>query len=386
MAKVAAKPQNKKKAAIAKGSKPIKKNDKTRKVNWNRKKLDIGQYLSEVAYYRVEKILKDQVEVVSSLGNEITVDLDLLKQMDSAQHYAKEVHCNMTQLVEVLETVNDTIFKVVFKKQANVDAAAKRLESVTLNDLKNPAKKSAIAEEIAFGERSTMICKMIDLQTILGRSLVIDFSAASDSKFRQVDHRTIESIVLRNVLYTLKSGAKAVVADDKKDGPKWDYSKLKVGDWFSGTTYYKVTRFGPGSVDLQNQAGEDIYCTGDLPETEWHNSSVYDSEEHVSLTKVAEVLTQANTKCFTVSFNTKTDKETIAKQLTDVTQKDLNDTKALAKKLLTGKQTTIIGRLANSEGKLGRSLVIDLESNGYKQVDHRHLLWLVLDNVKYTVK
>lgn len=84
MAKVAAKPQNKKKAAIAKGSKPIKKNDKTRKVNWNRKKLDIGQYLSEVAYYRVEKILKDQVEVVSSLGNEITVDLDLLKQMDSA--------------------------------------------------------------------------------------------------------------------------------------------------------------------------------------------------------------------------------------------------------------------------------------------------------------
>jgi hypothetical protein len=64
----------------------------------------------------------------------------------------------------------------------------------------------------------------------------------------------------------------------------------------------------------------------------------------------------------------------------------LNDTKALAKKLLTGKQTTIIGKLATSENKLGRSLVIDLESNGFKQVDHRHLLWLVLDNVKYTVK
>ncbi len=90
----------------------------------------------------------------------------------------------MTQLVEVLETANDTIFKVVFKKQANVDAAAKRLDSVSLNDLKNPAKKSAIAEEIAFGERSTMICKILDLQTILGRSLVIDFSATSDSKFR----------------------------------------------------------------------------------------------------------------------------------------------------------------------------------------------------------
>ena len=116
---------------------------------------------------------------------------------------------------------------------------------MTLNDLKNPAKKSAIAEEIAFGDRSTMICKMIDLQTILGRSLVIDLSAATDSKFRQVDHRTIESIVLRNVLYTLKSGSKPAVAAEKKDGPK-----LKVGDWFSGTTYYKVTRFGAAFVDL----------------------------------------------------------------------------------------------------------------------------------------
>ena len=79
MAKVSAKPQNKKKAALVKGSKPIKKDVKTRKVNWNRKKLDIGQFLSEVAYYRVEKILKDKVDVVSSLGNEITIDLDLLK-------------------------------------------------------------------------------------------------------------------------------------------------------------------------------------------------------------------------------------------------------------------------------------------------------------------
>ena len=121
---------------------------------------------------------------------------------------------------------------------------------MSLNDLKNPAKKSAIAEEIAFGDRSIMICKMIDLQTILGRSLVIDLTAATDSKFRQVDHRTIESIVLRNVLYTLKSGSKPAVAAEKKDGPKWDYSKLKVGDWFSGATYYKVTRFGPAFVDL----------------------------------------------------------------------------------------------------------------------------------------
>lgn len=72
----------------------------------------------------------------------------------------------------------------MFKKQANFEHAAKRLGSVTLDDLKNPTKKLAIAEEIAFGERCTMICKIVELQTILGRSLVIDFSATSDVKFR----------------------------------------------------------------------------------------------------------------------------------------------------------------------------------------------------------
>lgn len=52
----------------------------------------------------------------------------------------------MTQLVDVLETVNDTVFKVVFKKQANVDHAAKVLAGVSLADLKNAAKKSTLAE------------------------------------------------------------------------------------------------------------------------------------------------------------------------------------------------------------------------------------------------
>jgi hypothetical protein len=66
--------------------------------------------------------------------------------MDSAQHFAKEVHCSMTQLVEVLETVNDTVFKVVFKKQVNADHVAKILGGITIDDLKSAAKKASIAD------------------------------------------------------------------------------------------------------------------------------------------------------------------------------------------------------------------------------------------------
>ena len=312
---------NVKSSASKVAPKTIKKAQKSIKKLWERKKLAVGQYLSELAYYQVKKIAGKTVEVESSVGGEISVDFDLIKEMDSAQHHAKEVASTMTQLVEVLETAKDTVFKVTFRKQANVDNAAKVLDGVSLADLKNTAKKSAIADQIASGERSTMICRMIELQTILGRSTVLDLSADTENKFRQIDHRTIESIVLRNVLYTLKkAGAKSTATSDevKKDAPKWDYSKLRVGDWFSGTTYYRVAAISKDEVDLEANS-EIIGVTGELPETEMHNSSVFDSEEKLSLTRIAEILVGANTKCFTVCFNTKTDKDIVSEQLGKVT-------------------------------------------------------------------
>ena len=66
--------------------------------------------------------------------------------------------------------------------------------------------------------------------------------------------------------------------------------------------------------------------------------------------------------------------------------KDHAKAKALAQDLLVGKETTIVGRLSKAEGKMGRSLVIDLPTQGYRQVDHRTLKHLIINNVKYTVK
>jgi len=71
-------------------------------------------------------------------------------------------------------------------------------------------------------------------------------------------------------------------------------------------------------LHLENKE-ETIEVTGALPETEMNNSSVFDTEENLSLTKVAEILVNARTKCFTVCFNTKTDKDIIADQLSKVT-------------------------------------------------------------------
>ena len=88
-----------------------------------------------------------------------------------------------------------------------------------------------------------MTCHMLEVENNLGRSLVIDLSCGGPNKFRQVDHRSIESIIFKNVKYVLKKGAKRGDDDEeekKKGEPKWDSTKLAVGNWFSGTNYYQA--------------------------------------------------------------------------------------------------------------------------------------------------
>ena len=86
-----------------------------------------------------------------------------------------------------------------------------------------------------------MTCNMLQVENNLGRSLVIDRSAAGANKFRQIDHRSIESIVFHNTKYSIKKGAKTEeVEKAAKDVPKWNTAKLAVGNWFSGTSYYQA--------------------------------------------------------------------------------------------------------------------------------------------------
>ena len=104
---------------------------------------------------------------------------------------------------------------------------------------------------------------------------------------------------------------------------------------------------------------------------------------------MAEKLAEANSTAFTVCFTCKVNEADIMARLASVkaaAMKDSAQAKALAKELLVGKESTIVGRLSNAEGRMGRSLVIDLPTGGYRQVDHRTLKYLIIKNVKYTVK
>lgn len=95
-----------------------------------------------------------------------------------------------------------------------------------------------------------MVCHMVEADGALGRSTVIDLSAKTANKFRQVDHRSIAYLILRNVKYVLSKGSKKQKkeeSDDEMEGekkkdalPKWKMSELAVGNTFSGTSYFQA--------------------------------------------------------------------------------------------------------------------------------------------------
>lgn len=298
----------------------------------------------------------------------------------------------MTELAEILEGASDTVFQVQFHKKPTEQSVIQSLTATTAAALKDKAHQQTLVKSIVEGDICKMTCHLVEAENMLGRSTVIDLNAKGDNKFRQVDHRTIDFIILRNVRYSLKKGGKKVqpkedeeMKDEKKKEPKWNSTKLAVGNWFSGTRYFRAVEEKDNQIKMRSE-GQDITVSRDILEQQMYNASVFDTEEKISLTKVASALEKAGEACFTACFNTKVDEKEVASRLAKATQDELKNSKALASEILTGKEHTLVGRLSKGESKLGRSLVIDLPTQFYRQVDHRTLRWLVLKNVKYTVK
>lgn len=137
-------------------------------------KIGNGEVLSSTMYLTVLSKDKDSIKVKSNLGQEFTVKgPDLIeKSMNSSNYFEKEEKVSKTKAAEVLTNAGDTVFTVVFDKQD--------------------------------GTERTLIGKLIDTENLMGRCNVTDLEVTSGSNLRQVDLRTLKSIVYKGTKYTVK--------------------------------------------------------------------------------------------------------------------------------------------------------------------------------------
>ena len=128
--------------------------------------------------------------------------------MHSAQAYDSEEKITRTQLVEHMMNAKESCFTVTFSKKVDDKWVNKIIsESITSEKQFKDAKLiKETAKQLAAGEEVTMVCQMRSraTDTNMGRSPVLDLNSKPGMNYRQIDHRTVSSLILKNVLYTLK--------------------------------------------------------------------------------------------------------------------------------------------------------------------------------------
>jgi len=119
----------------------------------------------------------------------------------SADLYDQEVKCRMTDLASILQQAQNIVIKVAFKKKITPEAIVSCLSDMGHKNAKSMPR--TILKEIAEGEECVITGHLVNSENHLGRSSIIDLNAPAGNNFRQVDHRTIQWIIYKNVKYSL---------------------------------------------------------------------------------------------------------------------------------------------------------------------------------------
>jgi len=182
------------------------------------------------------------------------------------------------------------------------------------------------------------------------------------------------------------------------------HSAIVTGEYLSETQYYRVIDKQAQGVDVMNARGYQFHIATPILEEGCLAAGQFSKEVKISKTECIKKMLDAKGDIFTVNFNKQPSAESHGLVLGKATISDLTDPaklKKLSKELEKGEERTLVGHLVDAEPLLGRSKVIDLEEHfknidrkrkrepeihSLKQVDHRHINWLILNGVKYIVK
>lgn len=173
-----------------------------------------GNILSESQFYIVDSVKADgSVVVVDDNNQKIQLSKEYAaKMLMSAHTFAKEEKVNKTELAEIFMANPRVAMTVCFYKQvkeADVTAEImKAYEGSTIKTMEAAIKK-AVKKGLE-GEERVMIGRHHGTQDEFGRVNFVDMEVqkdatkAYDNRFRLVDPRTLQYVIVNNVKYSLK--------------------------------------------------------------------------------------------------------------------------------------------------------------------------------------
>ena len=170
--------------------------------------LKVGDYLSETQYYKVIGINSDSIAVENERGLSFDIDPDIVEEgMRSASQYKLEKQVTRTEICEHLASAGNNVFTINFDKQVKAKDSADKIGELLANADCYKTKKSIteFTKDLLTGENRTLVGYLINTEPMTGRSTVIDLEVAIDKhRLRQVDHRSIQWMILKNVKYVVK--------------------------------------------------------------------------------------------------------------------------------------------------------------------------------------
>ena len=184
--------------------------------------IDIGNGLKELsnAFKVVGKKIKSKndnsnLKTLENVKKEkILVSENLISNhFYNAHQYNKTERVGKMKMAKILENSKNIIFQITFHKMPTPQILSKNLQECKIDELSDPDKLKKKIKSIMLGEKRVLVGYLLDTETNLGRSSVIDLNielipgqptfnrAGQKYNERLVDHRTIKELIVKNIRY-----------------------------------------------------------------------------------------------------------------------------------------------------------------------------------------